>query len=155
MSIRPPRITPRRVLLFGQCPDRAAEQHLDLARAEAERGRRRVQLAEPTARPSVEAGTGPVRYLGDSPAGAIAECLRNFTRRTPAVLQPPPAATTGSRLGLARFNYSGDVLDLDLDDPEVLTEPTLRPSAVVTRDREVTQRWARAIADTGEHAGVS
>lgn len=94
-----------------------------------------------------------VLYLGDSAAGAVAEYLGNYARWTPAVLEPPPAAPPESRLGLARFRFTDDALDLD--DPEILSEWALRPSSVVTRDRDVTQRWARAIYDTGEHAGVS
>lgn len=69
------------------------------------------------------------------------------------MLDPPPAAPPGSGLGLARYRFAGGVLDLD--DPEVLSEWALRPSSVVTRDREITQRWARAIYDTGEDSGVS
>ncbi|MCV2489442.1 RES family NAD+ phosphorylase [Geodermatophilus sp. YIM 151500] len=94
-----------------------------------------------------------VLYLGDSPVGAIAEYLGDYARWTPAVLEPPPAAPTGSRLGLARYTFTGSILDLD--DPEVLSEWALRPSSVVTRDRGITQRWARAIHDSGEYAGVS
>lgn len=94
-----------------------------------------------------------VLYLGDSPAGAIAEYLGNYPRWTPAVLDPPPAAPPGSRLGLAHYSFNGDVLDLD--DPDVLSQWALRPSSVITRDRGITQHWARALYDTGEHAGVS
>lgn len=94
-----------------------------------------------------------VLYLGDSPAGAIAEYLGNYPRWTAEVLDPPPAAPPGSRLALARYTFDGGILDLD--DPDVLSQWALRPSSVVTRDREITQQWARAVYDTGQYAGVS
>jgi len=94
-----------------------------------------------------------VLYLGDSPAGAVAEYLGDYPRWTPAVLQLTPAAPPGSSVALARFELRRPVLDLD--DPEVLSEWNLRPSEVVTRDRQVTQQWARAIYDTQEYAGVA
>lgn len=94
-----------------------------------------------------------VMYLGDSREGAVAEHLGNYVRWTPAVLQLPPAAPPRSMLALAR--YTLDAAVLDLDDPYVLVDWGLRPSSVVTRDRSVTQRWARAVFDGGRHAGVS
>jgi hypothetical protein len=99
------------------------------------------------------AGEYLVLYAGDSAAGAVAEHLGNYARWTPAVLEPPPSAPPGSVLALARI--AGDPQVLDLDDPYVLVEQGLRPSSVVSRDRTVTQRWARALFDSGEHAGVT
>lgn len=92
-------------------------------------------------------------YLGDTPEGAVAESLGNYARWTPAVLEPPPAAPPTSVLALARYAVDADVLDLD--DPYVLRDWGLRPSSVVSRDRTVTQQWARAIYEAEAGAGVS
>ena len=94
-----------------------------------------------------------VLYAGDSPDGAIAEFLGNYARWTPAVLSPPPAAPPGTVLALAHL--TGDLDVLDLDDPYVLVEWGLRPSSVVSRDRAVTQQWARAVFDTRRYAGLA
>jgi hypothetical protein len=94
-----------------------------------------------------------VLYVCDSPVGAVAEALGDYARWTSAVLAPPPAAPRGSVLALAELTGSPRVLDLD--DPAVLVAEGLRPSTVVSRDRAVTQAWARRIHDRGRHAGVS
>lgn len=94
-----------------------------------------------------------VLYVGDTAAGAIAEYLGNYAQWTPDVLVPPPAAPVNSRIAIAR--YAGDLPILDLDDPYVLTEWGLRSSSVVTRDRSVTQTWARHIYDASLYAGVA
>ncbi|MBA2574989.1 MAG: RES domain-containing protein [Nocardioidaceae bacterium] len=94
-----------------------------------------------------------VLYAGDSPEGAVAEYLGNYPRWTAAVLSTPPASPAGSALALVRL--TGDVEVLDLDDPHVLVDQGLRPSSVVTRERVVTQQWARAIFEAGGHAGVT
>lgn len=99
------------------------------------------------------AGEYLVLYAGDSPEGAVAEALGNYARWTTLVLDPPPAAPPGSVLALARCR--GELSVRDLDDPHVLVDLGLRPSAVVTRERAVTQGWARSIFDSGGHAGVS
>jgi len=63
-------------------------------------------------------------YASDSPAGAIAE-------------------------------LDAEKVDvLDLDDPRELVRRRLRPSAVVVRDRTVTQRWALGIFNEKRWAGV-
>lgn len=53
------------------------------------------------------------------------------------------------------MKYTGDLAVLDLDDPEVLLEWSLRPSSVVSRDRDSTQQWAGAIHATGDYDGLS
>ncbi|MDQ0664705.1 hypothetical protein QFZ35_003203 [Arthrobacter ulcerisalmonis] len=53
------------------------------------------------------------------------------------------------------MKYTGDPAILDLDDPQVLMDWSLRPSSVVSRDRDSTQQWARSIYDTGSFDGLS
>lgn len=94
-----------------------------------------------------------VLYVGDSPEGAVAEAFGRYSTWTPDILAPPPGAPYGARKALVR--YTGDPAILDLDDPEVLQEWSLRPSGVVSRDRDSTQQWARSIHDTGRFDGLS
>lgn len=94
-----------------------------------------------------------VLYVGDSAEGAVAEAFGSYPRWTEAILDPPPAAPAGTQKALVK--YSGDLAILDLDDPEVLQEWSLRPSSVVSRDRASTQQWSRSMYDTGDYAGVS
>jgi hypothetical protein len=98
-------------------------------------------------------GEYAVLYVCDSPAGAVAEALGDYARWTSAVLAPPPAAPRGSTLALVQLSGKPEVLDLD--DPAVLVEEGLRPSRVVSRDRAVTQAWAKRIHDRSGYAGVS
>ncbi|WGW11527.1 RES family NAD+ phosphorylase [Saxibacter everestensis] len=92
-------------------------------------------------------------YAADSPDAAIAERLGNYARWTPAVLQPPPATPAGSALAL--IEYEGEPEVLNLDDPFALIDWGLQPSSVVSKDRTLTQRWARAVYDSGRYDGIS
>lgn len=94
-----------------------------------------------------------VLYVGDSPEGAVAEAFGRYSTWTPDILAPPPGTPYGARKALVR--YTGDPAILDLDDPEVLQEWSLRPSGVVSRDRDSTQQWARSVHDTGRFDGLS
>ncbi|WP_262103458.1 RES domain-containing protein [Arthrobacter sp. Marseille-P9274] len=94
-----------------------------------------------------------VLYVGDSPMGAVAEAFGRFIRWTPAILEAPKVAPSGTIKALVAYDGEPDVLDLD--DPYTLVDWGLRPSQVVARDRPSTQRWARAIYDAGGTAGVS
>ncbi|MGO4382633.1 RES domain-containing protein [Specibacter sp. RAF43] len=94
-----------------------------------------------------------VLYVGDTAEGAAAEAFGRFPIWTADIFAPPPAAPPGTIKALVK--YEGDPAILDLDDPQVLLEWSLRPSSVVTRDRGSTQQWARAMYDTGDYAGVS
>lgn len=94
-----------------------------------------------------------ILYVGDSAAGAIAEAFGNYPQWTSTILDPPPAAPAGTAKALVR--YTGDPEVLDLDDPYTLQDWSLRPSGVVSRERACTQRWARAMYETGEYAGIS
>lgn len=94
-----------------------------------------------------------VLYVGDTAEGAIAEAFGSYASWTPAVLEPPPTAPAGTVKALVK--YAGDPAILDLDDPEVLRDWSLRPSSVVSRDRPSTQQWARSMYNSGDYAGVS
>lgn len=99
------------------------------------------------------AGEYRVLYLAATAEAAVAETLGRYPRWTPQVLAGPPAAPAGSTLALARYDGTPQVLDLD--DARRLVTWRLRPSSVVTRDRAVTQAWARRIHLAGEWDGVS
>lgn len=94
-----------------------------------------------------------VLYVGDSPEGVMAEAIGRFARWTPDIFDVPFLSVLGTVKALARFE--GDPSILNLDDPYVLQQFRRRPSQVVSRDRDITQRWARDIYDLGEDDGVS
>jgi hypothetical protein len=53
------------------------------------------------------------------------------------------------------IEYEADAIQvLDLDDPAELAHRTLRPSRVVSRDRRLTQAWARSVYDEKRWEGV-
>lgn len=58
----------------------------------------------------------------------------------------------GSRRAVAHYSTGDQVLDLD--DPKNLVARFLRPSRVITRNREVTRAWALAIFFENEWLGV-
>lgn len=99
------------------------------------------------------AGGYRVLYAATGREAAVAEALGRYPRWTPPVLAAPPAAPPGSVLALV--SYDGAPAVCDLDDAGRLLALQLRPSRVVTRDRAVTQAWARRLYDTGEWEGVS
>jgi hypothetical protein len=81
-------------------------------------------------------------YLTDRETSAVAEQLARFrTQRLQAAL----LRRRGLPLALAALELDNEVEILDLDDPRVLVRERLRPSAVATRRREVTQPQARAL----------
>lgn len=91
-----------------------------------------------------------VLYASTTPDGAIAEAFGHLPAWSDAMFRVPGR---GMR-ALAAYRLTDDRV-LDLDDPAELLARALRPSRVVTRDREVTQAWARAIFSEGRWAGVS
>lgn len=93
-----------------------------------------------------------VLYVGADPAGCIAEVFGDFTVWTPALLDPPPALPGAFR---TLVEYEIPATLCDLDDPACLVELGLRPSDVVTNDRDVTQRWSRRLYEKGAFDGVS
>jgi len=92
-------------------------------------------------------------YLSTDPAGAIAEAFGNLGLWSEQMFSGPPRAPGTSR-ALVAFRTASTAV-LDLDDPAALLERSLRPSRVVTRDRAVTQAWARRIHAEGRWMGVS
>jgi RES domain. len=99
-------------------------------------------------------GRYEVLYLGDSPAGAIAEAFGWSPVWTVGLFRGSPSLP-GSVRALAHYVLDDEQAALcDLDDAARLVELGLRPSHVVTRDRTVTQHWAAAIFERDEFAGV-
>jgi hypothetical protein len=92
-------------------------------------------------------------YVGDDPACAVAEAFGWASRWGSGLLRGSPSIA-GSVRALITFDLPDDAAICDLDDARRLVTLGLKPSNVVTRDRSVTQRWARSIYDGGQHAGV-
>ncbi len=90
-------------------------------------------------------------YVSGAAAGAVAERFGMFARWGDWLLEHPH----GFEARLVTFDLSDDWPLLDLDDAAVLAARRLRPSRVVTRDRQVTQAWAAAIHAEGSWAGIS
>ncbi len=82
-------------------------------------------------------------YLSSAAAGAVAEVFGNL-RWWPAEMFVRPGLP-GSASALATCDLPDDAPICDLDDAATLTRLALRPSDVVTRRAEVTQRWALRI----------
>lgn len=91
-------------------------------------------------------------YASDDPDGAIGEAFGNHSVWTSDLLEGPPGLP-GSRRALATIDAS-TLAVVDLDDAAALLDRGLRPSQVVTRDREITQAWALAIFRAGRWGGV-
>ena len=79
-------------------------------------------------------------YVSADPVSAVAERLAPF--RGSGVLHPSVLEQGSRPLALASIELADDARLLDLDDPGVLVREELRPSAVATRRRSVTQRQA-------------
>ena len=100
-----------------------------------------------------------VLYLADTAEAAVAEAFGRYPEWRSAIFDVPPGAPHNARRAL--FTYQGEPRVCDLDDSRRLVECGLRPSRVVTRDRTVTQEWARAIYERSitegerEFAGLS
>lgn len=90
-------------------------------------------------------------YLTDREISAVVEQLARFrTQRLRAAL----LRRRGLPLALAALELDDEIEVLDLDDPGVLARERLRPSAVATRRREVTQPQARALHGGRPRAGA-
>jgi hypothetical protein len=95
-----------------------------------------------------------VLYVGNSPAGAVAEAFGRFPEWTPAILRGSPSLE-GSVRALARYELDAREPVCDLDDPKQLLRLRLRPSHVVSREYARTRAWARRIFETHNWAGIS
>lgn len=91
-------------------------------------------------------------YLSDAAAGAVAEGFGRLTPWTGLMLRAP--GMPGAVRVVARYELGDSARVLDLDDPASLADLGIRPSEVVTRDRGVTQAWARKAFATKRWAGV-
>lgn len=91
-------------------------------------------------------------YLSDAPAGAVAEAFGTLRLWSAGMFTRPDLP--GSVRALATYDTADDLAIFDLDDAGALKTLGLRPSQVVTREREVTQGWALAIYKQGEWGGV-
>lgn len=91
-------------------------------------------------------------YLSDSPGGAIAETFGSVRAWSADMFLSGGASR--AVYALATYRLTDDRV-LDLDDPAALPERSLRPSRIVSRDREITQAWARAIFQEEHWVGVS
>jgi len=81
-------------------------------------------------------------YLTDGEVSAVVEQLARFrTQRLQAAL----LRRRGLPLALAALALDDAAEIVDLDDPRTLVRERLRPSAVATRRRQVTQPQARAL----------
>jgi len=85
-------------------------------------------------------------YTSRSPESAVAEALQAFRGRD---VEPRHLVRTGRPLTLAEIDDSRLGPLPDLDDAAELVRRSLRPSAVATHDRSVTQPMAGAIFDGG------
>jgi hypothetical protein len=94
-----------------------------------------------------------VLYLSDSAAGAVGEAFGNFAIWTDELFKGPPVLPKSQRV-LAIYDMESDLSILDLDDAAVLLRLGLRPSEVVSRDRQSTQAWALRIHQEGSWVGV-
>ena len=88
-------------------------------------------------------------YLADRAASCVVEQLARFRtqRLTPALLRRRDLP-----LALAELELAERAELIDLDDPGVLRRERLRPSAVATRHRTVTQPQARALFEAHKKA---
>lgn len=86
-------------------------------------------------------------YASGTPESAVAERIQGFRGQTltDADLHRPD----GLAYALASIDDAGLGAVVDLDDPAELVARSLRPSAVATRRRLVTQEIARALFDEG------
>ncbi len=82
-------------------------------------------------------------YVAEAPVSAVAETLAPF--RSTGELVPEMLVRAERPLTLATLSLEPDEVLLNLDDGAVLAAEALRASRVATRDRGVTQAWARGL----------
>jgi hypothetical protein len=81
-------------------------------------------------------------YLAEVAVSAVAEMLAPF--RGTGDLHPDMLVRSGRQLALAQLELADDAALIDLDEPTVLVNESLRPSVVATNQRSVTQAYAVA-----------
>ena len=93
-----------------------------------------------------------VLYLALQADGAVGEAFGGLTVWRPEMLAMPMVPGSERRLG--RYELADETPLLDLDDARALVERDLHPTQVVTRDRAVTQTWARRAFEEGRWSGI-
>jgi hypothetical protein len=83
-------------------------------------------------------------YASEAPVSAVAEALAPF-RGTGVDVTAALLTRAGLPLALAELTLADDAVLVDLDDPATLRRLRLRPSAVATNARTVTQSYAASI----------
>jgi hypothetical protein len=92
-------------------------------------------------------------YVADRAVSCVIEQLARFRGQR---LRPSLLRRRGLPLGLAELEFSEDGVLIDLDEPRTLQREKLRPSAVATRRREITQSQARGLYEKhGQAAGLA
>jgi hypothetical protein len=92
-----------------------------------------------------------VLYVAHDACAAVAESFARYDIWRPATF----IDGSGLPCALATFELPDDVPIFDLNDVDALKSiGVLRPSDVVTRDRAITQAWARTIFLGGAHDGA-
>lgn len=92
-------------------------------------------------------------YIGDDPAGAVAESFGWLPTWEAGMLRGSPGLP-GSVRAIVTYELDETATLCDLDNAQRLLGLGLRPSQVVTRDRSVTQAWALEVFETHSYAGV-
>jgi hypothetical protein len=82
-------------------------------------------------------------YVSETPVSGVAEALAPF--RSTGELAPELLVRGDRPLALAALSLDAEEPLLDLDDGAVLAGEGLLPSMVATRDRALTQGWAREL----------
>jgi hypothetical protein len=92
-----------------------------------------------------------VLYVSAEPHAAVAETLGRIELWRPATF----VHASRRPLALATFEAPDDLPLFELNDVDALRSiGVTRPTDVVTRDRAITQAWARTIFERGGFAGV-
>jgi len=91
-----------------------------------------------------------VWYVTRQPEAAIGETFGDLAVWEPSMFDFP--LLPGAHRALGVYVLPDDLRLLDLDDPRVLLDRSLRPTQVVTRNLAVTQAWGHAVwAETDPH----
>jgi hypothetical protein len=90
-------------------------------------------------------------YLGESPVSVVVEALAPF--RGARELRRDMLVRAGVPLAIARLWLDDHARVMDLDDPSVLLDESLRPSTVATRARHTTQSYALRLFEA--HPAIS